>query len=534
MRTVSRRSLLKAGVAAPVLLSACGSPANESSRTGSKADLPKYMAFNGPAPDLPAGSEAATNVYLTYPRELKQAVAEKPGDGSTIRLMLDTSTPPPAPLGQNEWWKAINDKLGVTLELNLTPADQYSEKFAVVMAGGDLPDLMFIDAFAFPPRFEEFVVSQCQDLSEYLSGDAISDYPNLANLPTYAWQAQGRFKGGIFSVPVARSLISNSLMVNRTLLAAAGAPIDWTRDDFTAALKNVSVKGRWGLTHTPFWHDAVHAASHGAPNWWRADSGQFTPMYSTEQYKTSLEYARTLWEAGSYHPDSLSLTAPNKQTLFVNQTLVGNPDGVTAVSALMGRINGAFDLDFAKPYQAPGAKPTWFTGAGAFGRILLKKAPKARIEMLLRVLNYLAAPFGTTEYELIRYGVEGIHFTRKSTGAPTKTDAATAQNPSIQKISGGVPPFEGWAFPDVARKLHAWQAEIASQALKDPAKANGLRSATASRSGATLDNLIKDAVNAVVTGQKPMSFWDETVKKWRNEGGDKIAAEYSESLASQK
>lgn len=536
---VPRRTVLKAfgvgaaAVAAPTLLAGCG-PGGDAGRAagGPAVPLPKYIPFTGPKPDLPAGSEAVTDAYLSYPAKLTKSVADKPGDGSTVRIMLDTTTPPPAPIGQNTWWQAVNDALGVKLELNLTPADQYGEKFAVVMAGGDLPDLMFIDAFASPPRFEEFVTSQCHDLSDFLAGEAVTDYPHLANLPTYAWQAQGRFRGGIYSVPVPRALVSNTLMLNRTLLAAA--PADWNRDAFATAMKGVSSGQRWGMAHAPFWHDAIHAAAHGAPNWWRVDGGAFTPMYRTDEYRAALEFGRKLWQDGCYHPDSLALNSAKKQTLFVNQTLAGNPDGLTAVASLADRVKGAFALDFAMPYQAPGGKPAWFTGAGAFGRILLKKTSKARAAMLLRLLDHLAAPFGTTEYELIRYGVEGVHFTRGAGGAPTKTDAASAQNPGLQKISGGVPPLEGWKAPDIARRMHEWQTKLAAVALKDPAKSDGLRSAAASRSGATLDNLIKDAVNAVVTGQQPMSHWDETVTKWRNGGGDTIAAEYAKAYADQK
>jgi len=536
--TVSRRTLFKALGAgglvatAPALLAGCGSGGEAPAGTGgAQAPLPTFAAVSRATPDLPAGSEAVTDVYLSYPGQLTAATTAKPGDGSTVRFMLDTTAPPPVPMGQNAWWQALNAALGVTLELNLTPSDQYGDKFAVVMAGGDLPDLMFIDAFSFPPRFEDFVASQCHNLSELIAGDNIAQYPNLAGLPTYAWRALGRFgDGGLYSVPVARTLISNTLMVNRALLADGG---QWTREAFAGALRGVSSGSRWGLAHSPFWHDAIHSAAHGAPNLWRVDGGQFTSAYATGEYRAALEFARELWQTGAYHPDSLSLTSAQKQTLFVNQTLAGNADGVTAAAPLATRIKGAFALDFAAPYQVSGVTSGWFTGAGAFGRILLKKTTKERAAMLLRLLDYLAAPFGSREYELIRYGVEGTHFTRGEAGQPVKTDAANAQNPGIVKISGGVPPYEGWLSPDIARRLHAWQTELAPRALKDPAKSNGLRSATASKSGATLDNLVKDAVNAVVTGQKPVSHWDDTVKKWRADGGDKIAEEYAASLASQ-
>lgn len=55
---------------------------------------------------------------------------------------------------------------------------------------------------------------------------------------------------------------------------------------------------------------------------------------------------------------------------------------------------------------------------------MVEQAPEARIELLLRVMNYLAAPFGTKEWELVNHGVEGTHFTRGTDGGPAITKLA--------------------------------------------------------------------------------------------------------------
>ena len=56
--------------------------------------------------------------------------------------------------------------------------------------------------------------------------------------------------------------------------------------------------------------------------------------------------------------------------------------------------------------------------AGIFGYVTFKKANADRLKLLLRVSNYLSAPFGTSEYELVNYGVEGAHFTKDAGGMP--------------------------------------------------------------------------------------------------------------------
>ena len=37
------------------------------------------------------------------------------------------------------------------------------------------------------PNLPDFFKARCADLTPYLSGDAAKDYPNLAAIPTYAW-----------------------------------------------------------------------------------------------------------------------------------------------------------------------------------------------------------------------------------------------------------------------------------------------------------------------------------------------------------
>jgi hypothetical protein len=58
--------------------------------------------------------------------------------------------------------------------------------------------------------------------------------------------------------------------------------------------------------------------------------------------------------------------------------------------------------------------------AGIFA-FISKKASKAQINDVLAIANFTAAPYGTKEFMLTNYGVEGTHYTLKD-GLPVKTD----------------------------------------------------------------------------------------------------------------
>src|SRR5438309_1864816 len=63
-------------------------------------------------------------------------------------------------------------------------------------------------------RLPEFLSSQCMDLTPFVSGDSIKAYPNLANLPTYAWR-NAVFNNRLYAVPDVRASITASIMFGK-------------------------------------------------------------------------------------------------------------------------------------------------------------------------------------------------------------------------------------------------------------------------------------------------------------------------------
>jgi putative aldouronate transport system substrate-binding protein len=64
---------------------------------------------------------------------------------------------------------------------------------AAILAGGELPDMFCISVLgSLIPGMPELMASSCTDLTPYVGGDAITAYPNLANLPpTACWPRPG-------------------------------------------------------------------------------------------------------------------------------------------------------------------------------------------------------------------------------------------------------------------------------------------------------------------------------------------------------
>src|SRR5205085_9638609 len=199
MAASTRRALISrtgalavTGLALP-LLAACGlgaRPSNAPASAGGgarsgKVTMPSYVAIQGgPAPDLPARADGVDAGYFTFPRTLFKSVKEAPGNGEEVSLMTNLIQGAVVPLDQNAAWQAVNKDMGLTVRQRLYGSGDYRNGLATTIAGGDLPDTIYNPPQKAIPNLPAFLQAQCADLTPYLSGDAINDYPNLANIPT--------------------------------------------------------------------------------------------------------------------------------------------------------------------------------------------------------------------------------------------------------------------------------------------------------------------------------------------------------------
>ncbi|MBT2496686.1 extracellular solute-binding protein [Microbacterium sp. ISL-59] len=488
------------------------------------------MKATGPTPDLAGASSAEADAFFSYPAKLARSVSAVPGDGSTVNAMMLTYSPPASGADGNALWTAINKELGVNLELNLVPASEYAAKFATVMASTALPDSMLIMNTV--SRARDFVKAKCADLTDFVSGDNIKKYPNLANIPTASWEAMGRIDGRIFGIPLTRPKLNTAQFhVNRTKLDALQVPADWSQQDFLDAMKALKKEGSYGfgIDSSTAYGAGYFAGAFGAPQGWKLNKGAFTSAYESDEYVAALEFARQMYSDGYYHPTSSSGSLNDIMNLYYNQEIsstVGNFFNF-AGGTYVTRVGGAFQTDVAVPF---GSDRTSWMGSGVYGFTAFKDAPAERIEMMLRLCDYLAAPYGTTEYELLNYGVEGVHFTR-SDGGLTPTDLAKTENANSVpvKYMSCAPMIIQVADDRAAtERAFAVQSQLVPAGISDPSV--GLFSATAEKSGAALAQTMNDTAAGIISGRQSVADWAAAIADYKNSGGARIADEFAASL----
>jgi putative aldouronate transport system substrate-binding protein len=534
------------------LLAACGlaprpssGPASVGGGTNSaKVKIPSYVPIqDGPKPDLPSRADGVDAGYFNFPQTLFKSVKEAPGKGEEVSLMTNLIQGAVVALDQNSAWQAVNKDMGLTVRQRLYGSGDYRNGLNTTIAGGDLPDTLYNSPMKYIPSLPSFLQAQCADLTPFIGGDAVKDYPNLANIPTPCW-AETVFNGAIYAVPVPRAPFLNAFLVRQDLVDQAQLQAPRSADDFKKLLVTLTnaQQNNFGLaasTGFGLGSQSPLLMIFGAPNNWGLDkSGKLAKDFETDEYKAAVGFARDLWSAGAYHPDSRTLSGTTLSTALRGGRAAVASHSFGALIAqwpLLAGENPAARLRVIHPFSADGkTKPIYHTGPSNFGMSFIKKGSTDRVKLLLRVLNYIASPFGSQEWALLNYGVEGTHFNKDPQGVPVLTEKGKAEVLSTWKYITNNPQvlYDTNRSQEYATNIQEDEKAMADVAIADPTL--GLYSPTYSAQQALLDQAMTDGVSDIVIGRAQLSDLDGLVKDWRNNGGDKARAEYQEAIAAAK
>ncbi|QKW51092.1 extracellular solute-binding protein [Streptomyces buecherae] len=531
-----------AGIAATGLgtLTACttGTSATGKGAEGfRKVKLPTYVPANVAPADLAGNAQGLDAAYLRYPKKLVRSVPKPPGDGESISALTETFTTPAPAMDRNRYWKELNKRLGSDLKMNIvvdSGADAYLTKFNAIIASGDIPDLVW-----FPPnqglrKVPQLLQAKFHDLTSHLSGDAIKKYPNLANLPDYAWKT-AVINGKIAGVPVAYGRMGQIYVVNEDFWKPVGGYAFDSAQDFLDKGKELLDTRRKKYVLEPAYVNAhnMFAQWFGAPSSWRLDGGKLTARYETDEYREALEFAVKVFKAGLFWPDPNLTTTREKMAQGTLGAYVQS-----FPSFLVDVKTYEFPFGVIVPFAAkPGVTAHFDFGAGSVGFTAISKgADSKRIPTLLGVLDYLAAPFGTEERLFLENGAEGTHHKRTGDGDVVLTDKGNAEALTTAMPLAFLANAPEYLYlpgkSDLTRRIHGWQQELLKIGQASPVI--GHYSDTNADKGASLTKALNDGVLDIIAGRKSLSDFDGLLKSWRSGGGDRIRREYEESLASEK
>jgi putative aldouronate transport system substrate-binding protein len=522
--------------------------------TGAAANsvYPRYAAFTGgPKADYPAMGPMYDDGFNSYPASPFKAIAEAPGTGSNVNIMSIQLFPPPAPLDQNPAWQAVNKALNANVNFQIVTSADYPVKLGTVMASNDIPDLLYVysrpgasSTLAAASGTPQFLQAQAADLTPYLAGDAAKDYPYLAAIPTTTWKNAGcAFQNHLYMVPIHRYLPGQMFVKNVSVWDRDIGPdyVPKSADDFKRVLQTLTKPQQEfygiGAGQDSVMYVLTFASIFGAPNGWRLESdGKLTKDIETPEFKETVGYVRDLFASAVFHPNTMT---------WASGVIARAQFAIGKFGIFRDPINGWQDgwrqaLQTSQPFDVrpvplfpahEGGKTQHFVTGGHLWATALKKGTPERTKELLRILNWLAAPFGSVEHQLLNFGVKGTDYTLDDKGNPTLTPQGNVDANYVPwKYVVGAP----WVFytpdlPNYAKVMYDTEHMLMPSAVSDPTF--GQISVTNFTKGFTLTQTLNDALVDMVVGRRPLTDYDQVVKDWQTNGGDVIRKEYQESIA---
>jgi len=537
---LNRRTFLTmvgAGAAAAPLLAGCRTgdattnPGPSSAGPGDASSvLPSHIPIDYVEPDFPSVN-GSTAGYASIPEELVQVFDTPPGSGSTFTAMTPLwGTIPPTE--GNQYFDAVNEAIGSTIDFQISDGNTYGDKLAAVLASEqDVPDWVSIPTWNVPPRFDQAVEALFEDLTPYLGGDAVQDYPNLANIATDVWKFCV-FDGQIKALPFPGEIITDATFYRDDLFAEQNiTDLPTDGQQLLDLAKELTGGNQWGANDLWTTATIIHAVP---PKWRINDDGTLTHRVETEEYRAALAWIAELYAQGSVHPDAVADTGDGKQRFESGQVLI-TADGIGGWHEALGRQLGS-NPDYSQApfpvFAADGGTPVLFKGnpANIFS-FVKKNEDKEKIKELLAVADFLASPFGTVEYQLINYGLEGVHYTLGDQGLPEPTELATTEVQPTYTFLTDPPVVNAYVqYPGFVEAFCTWMAE-AAEYVQDPAF-YGMQ-ITEPNEYASLDQPFEDLEKSIARGRKSLDDLDAAVETWRTSGGDELRTFYQDILDAQ-
>ena len=248
--------------------------------------------------------------------------------------------------------------------------------------------------------------------------------------------------------------------------------------------------------------------------------------------------AADLVKAGLYHPRTLEFNTLSARTELMARRMVFRLDGLQGSPYWGGRnaqpMQPPSHIVLVPPFSADGtSKPMYYFGRPNFGITLLKKAPEARIKELLRVLNFIASPFGSQEWELITYGVQGKDYNYDDAGNPVLTDQGIAEvgnaGSAWYALTRSQTAYYSPAYSEAPKVYQGYEKLLAPLGVEDASI--GTFSQTFASKGTILLDGVGGGAQDIIAGRRSLSEWDQLVKDWQNNGGNQIKEELSASYA---
>ncbi|WP_274649520.1 extracellular solute-binding protein [Paenibacillus humicola] len=328
-----------------------------------------------------------------------------------------------APAKDSDFWKSMEKEFNVDYSVDWVPADNYQQKLDLVLASGDLPDIMQVTSITAPSILKAVKAGAFWDLTKEL-GD-FSKYPNFKKYTNQNAWVLSKVNGENYFIPRTRGNLDSALFIRQDWLDKLHLKVPTTLDEFEHVMKVIAHSDpdgngkidTIGMVPVP----GYFAAAFGTRDPVRDSSGGIIPMNLTSNYADYVQYMRDLYADGAIPKEFALINGTQQQEMFTT--------GRSA--AFVKNAWHKYDMEQELQKTQPGAKLTlipYLKGPkgyahiydlGYFGGMAIsKKVDEAKMK---RILQFFNAMTDEKYYNFVNFGIEGVDYTMED-GFPKLTD----------------------------------------------------------------------------------------------------------------
>lgn len=447
---------------------------------------------------------------------------------------------------------ALEELTGYEVEVTWVPNSSYTDKVSVVLAGGDLPDILVTTGK------DTNIISAVDDGVFWQLDDYIPQFENLSKINPDV-QLNASFNGETYGIYRSRDVMRAGVIIRRDWLNNLGLEAPKTADEFTEmlrAFKNNDPDGNgqddtYGLI-IPKWDGKNNfgpfdqiATWFGAPNAYTVDeSGNVIPDFLTDEYNEALDYMKGLYAEGLINQDFAVLSTDDWNNDFVNGkagVIIDMQSRGMSLSSLLAEKNGRDDADGSE-WVTMIANVATDNGdyvlptSGYSGMLMIPNSSVDTEDRLMEVLDFIDKMNTDEGIMLVNKGIEGINYEYDANGNykdlkiedETERAQLKADLAGFSQIGTGV---TGYKLP---AQLKGHQVESERIEIRDSAEVQAkavfnevesLISDVQTLKGATLNTIIADARILYVAGQIDRAAYDAEIERWRTSGGNDLLEE---------
>jgi putative aldouronate transport system substrate-binding protein len=480
---------------------------------------------------------AAVAAFVSACGYVRTAPADSPeAKRPVISLMIPLHQPQPP---KEEMIRAIESKAGASLDIDWVPNDNYTEKLVNAIETDTLKQVTSVSDTDYLLAKNAIRSGMFWEIGPYLD-----EYPNLSKLKQSTLQ-QTAVDGKIYGLFSERPPSRQGLIIRKDWLDKLGMKEPESLDDLYRMLarfthddpdgngKNdtIGLADRNDLIFGAF---KTFSSYFGTPNNWLLDNGKLQPAFMTGEYVDTMNFMKKLYDEGLVNRDFPVTSKQIQRYMFITGkagAIVGAMDDAKRLRDEMKKIDPRAELTLVNRIRGPKGYGIWsipdYSGVFLFSRRAIETESELRT-----ILQLFDRMMEADICNLLRYGIEGLHYTVQS----GKVVINQAMNESINK---DVLPLYSLAIanisnPNLLKLSDTDQDPLAAQAdkliadnerilIRDPAA--GLSSPTSDERGAALATIMTNATYDYILGRIDAAGFQKQIAAWKQSGGDAVMEE---------